>query len=323
MAVVVVFTAGVTYYFTRAGDDYLSGGQPEFSVRQEEGDVFDLHEEGADSTIDMPAPDETVVFSSGSALYEARSATVSIQTPWGTGSGFFIAEGNIITNRHVVEADPEMVAELRRNVDTGRQLIELEKKKLWNYREQLRKMPEGPGREQVRIVIEERERNLDKILPKQEKAERQLGMMESKIRPSDVEIILEGGESYYANDMTVSEAHDLALLYLYIPDQHFLTPPPANKQIRQGDKVYTIGSPSGLRNTVTAGIFSGFRKRTSDDQMFLQTDAPINPGNSGGPLIDEDGYVLGVNTSILRDTEGIGFAIPIDTVFEEFSLSSY
>jgi S1-C subfamily serine protease len=53
--------------------------------------------------------------------------------------------------------------------------------------------------------------------------------------------------------------------------------------------------------------------------MYLQTDAAINPGNSGGPLIDENGYARGVNTMILRDTQGIGFAIPIEQVFEEFS----
>ena len=55
--------------------------------------------------------------------------------------------------------------------------------------------------------------------------------------------------------------------------------------------------------------------------MFLQTDAAINPGNSGGPHIDAEGFVHGVNTMILRDTEGIGFAIPIDRVFEEFGTS--
>jgi S1-C subfamily serine protease len=82
--------------------------------------------------------------------------------------------------------------------------------------------------------------------------------------------------------------------------------------------VYTIGSPSGLRHTVTSGVISGFRER--DGQSFIQTDAPINPGNSGGPLVDENGRVLGINTMILRDTQGIGFAIPIQAVREEFGL---
>ena len=55
--------------------------------------------------------------------------------------------------------------------------------------------------------------------------------------------------------------------------------------------------------------------------MYIQTDTPINPGNSGGPLIDERGLVIGVNTIKLTQSEGLGFAIPIQTVFEEFSLS--
>ena len=69
---------------------------------------------------------------------------------------------------------------------------------------------------------------------------------------------------------------------------------------------------------MTGGIFSSYRKQESDGTILLQIDAPINPGNSGGPLIDEKGYVHGVNTMILRNTQGIGFAIPIETVYEEF-----
>ena len=93
--------------------------------------------------------------------------------------------------------------------------------------------------------------------------------------------------------------------------------------MQQGDKVYTIGSPVGLRHTVTAGIFSGYRQHETNGQVYLQTDAAINPGNSGGPLIDEHGFARGVNTMILRDTQGIGFAIPIEKVFEEFRSTLY
>jgi len=121
--------------------------------------------------------------------------------------------------------------------------------------------------------------------------------------------------------MVSSPTYDLALLALFSYDGISLEKPPPDRPIRQGDKVYTVGSPVGLRHTVTSGIFSGYRQRDTDNQTFLQTDAAINPGNSGGPLIDEHGFVRGVNTMILRDTEGIGFAIPIDKVFEEFSSS--
>lgn len=94
-------------------------------------------------------------------------------------------------------------------------------------------------------------------------------------------------------------------------NKHFGQPPR-----EQGQKVYTIGNPSGLRHTVTSGIISGYREYK--DNPLIQTDAPINPGNSGGPLIDENGRAIGVNTMIIRDTEGIGFAIPMKSVFEEF-----
>ena len=69
---------------------------------------------------------------------------------------------------------------------------------------------------------------------------------------------------------------------------------------------------------MTSGIFSGYT-RVGDEDM-LQTDAPINPGNSGGPLIDENGHIVGINTSIARKSEGIGFAIPINVALTEFGL---
>jgi len=128
----------------------------------------------------------------------------------------------------------------------------------------------------------------------------------------------------------VSEKYDLALMSLFVQDGASIKRPAPGSKLRQGDRVYTIGSPVGLRQTVTSGIFSGYRTHEPDGQIYLQTDAAINPGNSGGPLIDENGYVRGVNTMILKNTEGIGFAIPIDgfaipidIVFEEFSSSFY
>jgi S1-C subfamily serine protease len=68
--------------------------------------------------------------------------------------------------------------------------------------------------------------------------------------------------------------------------------------------------------TLTSGVFSG--ERFDGETRYLQTDAPINPGNSGGPLITENGRVIGVNSMVLRDTQGIGFALPIEAVFKAF-----
>ncbi len=84
---------------------------------------------------------------------------------------------------------------------------------------------------------------------------------------------------------------------------------------RVGEWVLAIGNPFGLSNTVTAGIVSAKGRIIGagpyDD--FIQTDAPINPGNSGGPLINMAGEVIGINTAIVPNGQGIGFAIPINT----------
>ncbi len=84
---------------------------------------------------------------------------------------------------------------------------------------------------------------------------------------------------------------------------------------RVGEWVLAIGNPFGLSNTVTAGIVSAKGRIIGagpyDD--FIQTDAPINPGNSGGPLINMRGEVIGINTAIMPNGQGIGFAIPVHT----------
>ena len=89
----------------------------------------------------------------------------------------------------------------------------------------------------------------------------------------------------------------------------------SSRRAHQGQLVLAIGSPEGLENTVTMGVVSSVARQPDPDKpmVYIQTDAPINPGNSGGPLVDMDGYVLGINTMILSEgggSEGLGFAIP-------------
>ena len=88
-----------------------------------------------------------------------------------------------------------------------------------------------------------------------------------------------------------------------------------SNQIHVGQWAIAIGSPFGLEQTVTVGVISatgrkGLGRGTYGD--FIQTDASINPGNSGGPLLDINGQVLGINTMIAAEGQGIGFAIPIN-----------
>jgi serine protease Do len=89
--------------------------------------------------------------------------------------------------------------------------------------------------------------------------------------------------------------------------------------LRQGDVVLAIGSPLGLRNSVSMGIVSASARAVNEESpmVYVQTDASINPGNSGGALVNVDGALMGINTFILSQSggsEGIGFAIPSNTV---------
>ena len=87
-----------------------------------------------------------------------------------------------------------------------------------------------------------------------------------------------------------------------------------------GQAAIAIGNPLGLDNTVTQGIISATGRSSADVGVpterinFIQTDAAINPGNSGGPLLNSAGEVIGVNTVIIQGAQGLGFAIPINTV---------
>jgi serine protease Do len=95
--------------------------------------------------------------------------------------------------------------------------------------------------------------------------------------------------------------------------------PPAtlgdSDQLQVGDWVLAIGNPFGLSHTVTSGIVSAKGRviGAGPYDNFIQTDASINPGNSGGPLYNMKGEVVGINTAIIPQGQGIGFAIPIDT----------
>jgi serine protease Do len=84
--------------------------------------------------------------------------------------------------------------------------------------------------------------------------------------------------------------------------------------LKVGQLVIAIGNPYGLERTVTFGVISALRRSIGITQYesFIQTDAPINPGNSGGPLINIKGEVIGINTAIVAEGQGLGFAIPIN-----------
>jgi serine protease Do len=138
-------------------------------------------------------------------------------------------------------------------------------------------------------------------------------------KATEIKVKLENGKEYDATVIGHDPKTDLALIQVKV-DEGFPTPAPLGDSdaIRVGDWVMAVGNPFGLGQTVTTGIISAKGRIIGagpyDD--FLQTDAAINPGNSGGPLCNMKGEVIGINTAIISQGQGIGFAIPINMAKE-------
>ncbi len=136
--------------------------------------------------------------------------------------------------------------------------------------------------------------------------------------------VARGRTSWNAVLVGAAPSRDIAVLRISARtgDQFRPIPIGTSSDLLVGQKVFAIGNPFGLDQTLTTGVISGLGRRiegqggrTIDD--VIQTDAAINPGNSGGPLLDSAGRLIGVNTAIYSPTgayAGIGFAIPVDEV---------
>ncbi|MFO7730538.1 MAG: trypsin-like peptidase domain-containing protein [Spirochaetia bacterium] len=112
-------------------------------------------------------------------------------------------------------------------------------------------------------------------------------------------------------------AFDIALLKVEMSPETVLSFSPV-KQQAAGDRIYAIGSPGGLENTVTSGIVSATDRRFLQMGNVVQVDVPINQGNSGGPLLDGNGNLIGVVFAGIEQFEGINFAIPVQWVMHIF-----
>lgn len=93
----------------------------------------------------------------------------------------------------------------------------------------------------------------------------------------------------------------------------------SSADLRVGQRAIAIGNPFGLDRTLTTGVVSALGRPLSEQNgnvIFdvIQTDAAINPGNSGGPLLNSRGEVIGINTAIQENAQGIGFAVPVNTL---------
>jgi S1-C subfamily serine protease len=133
-----------------------------------------------------------------------------------------------------------------------------------------------------------------------------------------VQVTLKDGRTFIGKVVGLDAISDIAVVK--IPAGQLPKVKLGNSQnLIPGQWAIAIGNPLGLDNTVTIGIISATDRTSAqvgipDKRVsFIQTDAAINPGNSGGPLLNAQGEVIGVNTAIRADAQGLGFAIPIET----------
>jgi len=131
------------------------------------------------------------------------------------------------------------------------------------------------------------------------------------------------GKNVKATLVGTDPSTDLAVIHVSVPSSQLHPLPLGNSSaVQVGSGVVAIGSPFGLAETVTSGIVSALHRSIDSPNQFtitnsIQTDAAINHGNSGGPLLNSQGRVIGVNAQIRSESngsEGVGFAIPSDTV---------
>jgi S1-C subfamily serine protease len=149
-----------------------------------------------------------------------------------------------------------------------------------------------------------------------------------------ITVLFANGDKMPAHVYAADPSADLALVKV---DNYAKLPAPLelsrSGDVQAGQWAIAIGEPFALQHSVSVGVVSGFDRTetigsdgSAGGQTFtglLQTSAPINPGNSGGPLVDENGRVIGVNQSVASPqggAQGIGFAIPVDTVKQQVAL---
>eukprot|EP01036_Dinobryon_divergens_P027512 gene27512-36301_t len=137
---------------------------------------------------------------------------------------------------------------------------------------------------------------------------------------SKVIVTFSNGRIKKGTVQSFDSASDIALIKLdFVTEDLPIVKLGSSSKIRAGEFVVAIGSPMNLQNTASLGIVSATARHASELGLsnnrseYLQTDAAINSGNSGGPLVNLDGEVIGINTMKVRGTDGISFAIPIDT----------
>ena len=281
-------------------------------------------------------------FKPANKIDEATLSVVTVQTKVGSGSGFFITDnGYLVTNRHVIrpatstgwkdreaelkeyevklenyrenlKEDKRTIKEMKQSIDENRDYMassQASKSDQKRYKRYVEKYKRYKAR------YEDNRKQFRKYDKEYKKVKSELGFNNSLSSFSKkFTIILKNGKKYSARLVKVSKDHDLALLKLDNYKTPFLDLT-TKKWPRQGAKVFAIGSPLGITDSLTTGII------TKSAKEYIFTDAQILPGNSGGPLVDPEGQVLGVNTAVVsgsRNADGLGLAIYSKVIKSEF-----
>jgi S1-C subfamily serine protease len=145
---------------------------------------------------------------------------------------------------------------------------------------------------------------------------------------SNMSVTFSDGDGYSATIVGTDPYSDLAVVSAKAPNSEFYpleVVPSSNLTV--GEPVVAIGNPFGLSGSMTQGLVSQLGRTIQDPTAgnfpvadVIQISTPINPGNSGGPLLNAFGQVVGITTAVVSGSQGVGFAIPSDTILREISL---
>jgi S1-C subfamily serine protease len=143
----------------------------------------------------------------------------------------------------------------------------------------------------------------------------------------DVSVTFSDGDAYAATVNGTDPYADLAVLSVVGAPVSKFRPLEvvSSSTLRVGDPSIAIGAPYGLAGTMTTGVISALGRTITEEDYtggfaianIIQTSTPINPGNSGGPLLNYAGKVVGITTAIVQNAEGLGFAVPSNTIQKE------
>jgi S1-C subfamily serine protease len=145
---------------------------------------------------------------------------------------------------------------------------------------------------------------------------------------SSLSVTFSNGNGYSAAVLGTDPYADLAVLSVDAPAGEFKPIEiVSSSTLREGEPVIAIGNPYGLVGSLTTGVVSGLGRSITEEDFaggfaianIIQTSTPINPGNSGGPLLNAVGKVVGITTAIVSDSQGLGFAVPSNTILKEIS----